>query len=452
MQIPAQPANESERLQALHSLNILDTPRDDRFDRITRIAKFLFGVNVAAISLVDKERQWFKSIQGLNISEISRDVSFCGHSILQRDILTIENALEDERFKDNPLVTTDPRIRFYAGMPIASPDGHAIGTLCIIDDKPRQLNYDQIIVLKDLARLVEDELVALSSDRIRAELGLLSSQNKKSLALVLQREKLASIGQLAAGVAHEINNPLGFIGSNFSRIEEYTDELFKLLADLTGALREDSNLPAGIHARIDHLLAASDCEFLRADLKDIYKDTRDGLKRVRDIIQSLKDFSRDESKKDDHSLCNLNQVVESTLKLINNEVKYHCRIQTRLGDIPDVMMNYSQIGQVVTNLLINAAQAIDEAGRTDGLIEITTCLSDDGVKLCVKDNGPGISMENQGKIFDAFFTTKPVGKGTGLGLNISYDIVVNHHKGHLRFTTEPGNGTEFCMILPCHVS
>lgn len=449
MQAPELAPNEQERLSALHQLNILDTPRDDRFDRITRIAKYLFDVKVAAISLVDTDRQWFKSIQGLEVTETPRDVSFCGHAILQADLMTVENAPDDHRFKDNPLVTGDPGIRFYAGMPITSPDGHAIGTLCLIDNAPRQLSDEQRIVLKDLARLVEDELIALGSDRLRSEIGLLSSQNKKSLALVLQREKLASIGQLAAGVAHEINNPLGFIGSNFSRIEEYTDEAFACLAQLVAQVSAPGATEPAVLAQVHQLMDSADIPFLQQDLKDIYKDTREGLKRVKDIIQSLKDFSRDESRKDDQARGNLNHVVESTLKLIHNEVKYRCRLVTALGDLPDCTMNHSQICQVATNLLINAAQAIEETGRPDGVITVRTVHEDDHVNLYVKDTGGGISPENQIRIFDAFFTTKPVGKGTGLGLNISYDIVVNHHKGSLRFVTQPGEGTEFCLSLPC---
>lgn len=445
MQVPVKPQDEVQRLASLRALDLLDTPSDERFDRITRIAKYLFDVKIVAVSLVDFDRQWFKSIQGLDAQQTSRDVSFCGHAILQKDVFVIEDASQDPRFSDNPLVKDEPLIRAYAGMPIASPDGYAVGTLCLIDDQPRQFTSAEQAILRDLALLVEDEVRNLSSDRLRVELNQVQAQNRKSMELVLQREKLASIGQLAAGVAHEINNPLGFISSNFQRIAEYTDEVFDLVSDLVEELKTAPSDPIAqaALAKVDQ----SDWAFLRDDLKEIYQDTREGLKRVRDIIQSLKDFSRDESKKTDHAPHNLNTAIESSLKLINNEIKYTCRLAQSLQTVPDVPMNFSQICQVITNLLVNAAQAIEEAHH-EGLIQIATGCDDGQVWMTIRDNGRGIAPENHSKIFDAFFTTKPVGKGTGLGLNISYDIVVNNHQGTLSFQSVLGEGTEFRMALP----
>ena len=137
MRTPEKPEDEAERLRALTDLNVLDTDAEERFDRYTRLACRLFGVPIALVSLVDEHRQWFKSRQGLAAGETSRDISFCGHAILQSDTYIIENALEDERFSDNPLVTGDPKIRFYAGHPLRSPCGAALGTLCLIDRLPR---------------------------------------------------------------------------------------------------------------------------------------------------------------------------------------------------------------------------------------------------------------------------------------------------------------------------
>jgi len=155
---PEKPKNEDKRLQSLCSLNILDTLPEERFDRFTRIAKRHFGVSIALVSLVDAERQWFKSRQGLDASETPRDISFCGHAILKNGIFNISDTLEDIRFADNPLVTGPPNIRFYAGAPIHAPNGQAIGTLCIIDDKPREFSAEDLVVLRDLANGVEEEL------------------------------------------------------------------------------------------------------------------------------------------------------------------------------------------------------------------------------------------------------------------------------------------------------
>lgn len=158
MKKPDTPKNEDKRLQSLCDLNILDSIAEERFDRFTRIAKRHFGVSIALVSLVDAERQWFKSRQGLDAPETPRDISFCGHAILQNGIFKIPNTLEDPRFVDNPLVTGPPNIRFYAGAPLHAPNGEAIGTLCIIDDKPRDFSAEELAVLRDLANGVEEEL------------------------------------------------------------------------------------------------------------------------------------------------------------------------------------------------------------------------------------------------------------------------------------------------------
>lgn len=155
---PTTPIDETARLLSLHSLRILDTPSEERFDRITRMAKRMFGVEICLVSLVDSDRQWFKSKQGLGACETPREISFCGHAINADEILIVGDARTDPRFQDNPLVTEAPFIRFYAGCPIRGPRGHRIGTLCLIDSKPRGLSVEDQETLRDLAAMVEDEL------------------------------------------------------------------------------------------------------------------------------------------------------------------------------------------------------------------------------------------------------------------------------------------------------
>ena len=155
---PDIPADEAERLGALRAMRVLDTDPEERFDRFTRLAKRLFGVPIALVSLVDADRQWFKSRQGLEVTETPRELSFCGHAILAEDAMVVSDALDDERFADNPLVVEDPNIRFYAGSPLATPDGFRVGTLCLIDRKPREFDQEDRGLLSDLARMVEEEL------------------------------------------------------------------------------------------------------------------------------------------------------------------------------------------------------------------------------------------------------------------------------------------------------
>jgi diguanylate cyclase (GGDEF)-like protein len=159
---PPLPPNERQRLATLRSLKILDTPAEERFDRITRLARRLFDVPIASVSLIDTDRQWFKSILGLDSCESPRSTSFCGHTILREEPMVVPDAFEDERFRDNPLVTGDPNIRFYAGYPLSAPDGSKLGSLCLIDRRPRTISTEDLATLRELGRLIEAELVAMN--------------------------------------------------------------------------------------------------------------------------------------------------------------------------------------------------------------------------------------------------------------------------------------------------
>jgi phosphoribosyl 1,2-cyclic phosphodiesterase/CheY-like chemotaxis protein len=157
------PTDEGRRLDALHALRVLDTPPEERFDRYTRIAAGLFDVPIAMVSLIDRDRQWFKSRQGFHATETPRETAFCAHTILDRHVLQVPDALQDPRFADNPVVAGPPRVRFYAGAPLAAPDGSLVGSLCVIDKRPRQLDSQQLTLLRDLADLVEAELAATAA-------------------------------------------------------------------------------------------------------------------------------------------------------------------------------------------------------------------------------------------------------------------------------------------------
>ncbi len=156
---PPIPADEFRRLESLRSLKLLDTPPEERFDRVTRLAQRVFGVPIALVSLIDADRQWFKSNQGLDATETPRDISFCGHAIVGDRIMVVNDATGDERFCDNPLVCGDPNIRFYAGYPINAPDGAKIGTLCLIDSEPRDMSKEDLKLLRELGRMIEEELL-----------------------------------------------------------------------------------------------------------------------------------------------------------------------------------------------------------------------------------------------------------------------------------------------------
>ena len=214
MKSPAHPENESKRLDTLRSLNILDTSAEERFDRLTRLAKRLFGVPIALISLVDSDRQWFKSCQGLDASETPRDISFCGHAILGEEIMVVEDATQDERFHDNPLVINDPGIRFYAGFPLTVPNGSKLGTLCVIDRQPRILTDDDRELLNDLGRMAEQEIAAVQLATMD-ELTLLSNRrgflalSAHALSVCKRQNKPASLFFIDMDGFKDINDKYG---------------------------------------------------------------------------------------------------------------------------------------------------------------------------------------------------------------------------------------------------
>ena len=184
---PAIPSNEARRVATLRGMGLLDTPPEERFDRVTRLARQVFSTSIALVSLVDSDRQWFKSRQGLDAVETPRDISFCGHAILGDKIMVVNDAVEDERFCDNPLVCGNPNIRFYAGYPLAAPDGSRVGTLCVIDDKPREISTEQLALLRELGRMVEEELITADKSTSDPVTGL---SNRNGL-LVISNHLLA---------------------------------------------------------------------------------------------------------------------------------------------------------------------------------------------------------------------------------------------------------------------
>jgi diguanylate cyclase (GGDEF)-like protein len=180
---PPTPVDEFSRLETLRGLNLLDTPPEERFDRVTRLARKIFGTPIALVSLVDADRQWFKSRQGLDATETPREISFCGHAILGDRIMVVNDARLDERFCDNPLVSCDPNIRFYAGYPVSAPDGSKVGTLCIIDREPRKLSREELGLFRELGRMIEEELIASNMLRNDAATGL---SNRLGFSLIAE--------------------------------------------------------------------------------------------------------------------------------------------------------------------------------------------------------------------------------------------------------------------------
>jgi two-component system, NtrC family, sensor kinase len=280
-------------------------------------------------------------------------------------------------------------------------------------------------------------------DLLRANeaLTVLNARLSATQDKLVQSEKLASIGQLAAGVAHEINNPIGYIFSNFGTLEKYLDQLFQMLSAYEAAEPALAATPHG--AQLKALRDEIELDYLKEDIPTLMTESREGITRVRKIVQDLKDFSRVDASQE-WVWANLHRGIDSTLNIVNNEIKYKADVVREYGEIPDVECLPSELNQVFMNLLVNAAHAIT-AER--GTITIRSGVDQDHVWVEVADNGSGIPKDIVGRIFDPFFTTKPVGKGTGLGLSLSYGIVKKHH-GHIEVSSQPGEGTTFRISVP----
>lgn len=260
-------------------------------------------------------------------------------------------------------------------------------------------------------------------------------------AQLLQSEKMASIGQLAAGVAHEINNPVGYISSNLTTLQDYLadiDEVLDYYNDACAAMPADTE----VRRKLTQLLQRKELSFLRRDMKDLVHESLEGVGRVQKIVQDLKDFSHVDSS--EWSWADIHHGLDSTLNIVHNELKYKAEVIKEYGDLPLVECLASQLNQVFMNLLVNAAHAISDHG-TIGVL--TGCDDGKTVWVEVTDTGCGIPQENIPRIFDPFFTTKAVGKGTGLGLSLAYSIVRKHH-GRIEVRSEEGKGSAFRIWLP----
>ncbi len=478
------PQNEQDRLKALLKYQVLDTESERAFDDLTALAAYICGTPIALVSLVDHSRQWFKSKVGIEVTETPRELAFCAHTICQpTDLLIVPNALHDPRFATNPLVTSDPNIRFYAGAPLVTPDGFAVGSLCVIDRVARELSLEQIQALAALSRQVISQLelrinVAKLKQHIshrqqventlrstNLNLNQVVSKLRQTQVQLILNEKMSSLGQLVAGIAHEINNPINFIHANLGHLKTGFQDIVHLLS----LYQQHYPQP---QPEIQTQADAIDVNFLIQDIPSIFASMETGSKRIEDIILSLRNFARlDESER---KLVDLHEGIDNTLLILrhrlNGTTAYpEIEIIKEYGNLPQIECYAAQLNQTFMNILSNAIDAIEylwvtktkksksnqenintlNLETTTPKITIRTEISAANYAVVrISDNGAGIPEAIQKRMFDLFFTTKNVGKGTGLGLSISYQIVVKKHGGNLKYKTQLGKGTEFFIEIP----
>lgn len=393
------PLNEKERLKALEEYSILDTPSEKDFNDLSLLASKICGTPISLVSLVDEKRQWFKSKQGLEAQETPREYAFCAHALLEPEkIMVVENSLEDPRFSDNPIALGSPNVVFYAGAPLVTPEGHALGTLCVIDNKPKKLNQEQKDALRALANQVMGQMELRKRNRILQE-------TAKSLEKANEELKT-----FAYTISHDIKAPIKGITTIAAWMEsEYKDKL-----DERGQKYIEL-----IHYRADHLdkLVEGIIEYSRTD-----KQTAGKFEEI-----------------------NLRKIVEDVLKLISVPFQ----IELKFDFQTDIVYTHRMaLFQILQNLLSNAVKYSNEKA---GEISISTYESSGYVMIEIGDNGPGIDSNDHQYIFQLFQTLgnkdRYGKKGTGVGLSIVKKLI-DELGGLIEVTNRKPSGTNFIIKFP----
>jgi two-component system NtrC family sensor kinase len=393
------PENEASRQQTLDRYLLLDTLPEQELDDITELASFICDVPIALISLVDRERQWFKSRIGIDAQETSRSESFCAHILGDSRTLIVEDTLSDDRFSANPLVVGEPGIRFYAGAPLIAPNGHVLGSLCVIDTKPRSLSPRQMKALNALAR----QVMSVFESRLRF------TESQRTSAALMQSEKLAAVGRVASSMAHEINNPL---------------------------------------EAVTNLLYLSRQNAISPEVKQWLDEAEVELRRISLIANQTLRFHKQSTKPQSITCLSL---FSTTLNLYESRLKNAgIVVEKRKRANEPVACFEGDVRQVLSNVVTNAIDAMPLGGRLLVRSREATEWSTGrkGLALTIADTGSGMDHDTQCRMYEAFFTTKGIG-GNGLGLWISADIM-NRHQGTIRIRSsqEPASGTVVTLFLP----
>jgi len=391
------------------------------FTRLINDSKILFFVTKkdGTILYLNPFGQKLLGITSKNILEGINSIQFYANPDDKDDLDSILNSEQSSFDIEIRLLNKDGRLI----------TGHEFGYIQKNDNGEQEI-YGFINDISDFIQL------NLDTAKLNIEMAEANQKLQDAYNTMAQQEKMATIGELAAGVAHEINNPLGFIKSNSRSLKKYLEMLTDVFQKISNSfsLKEIKN--------------ADKVDFILSDVKDVIDENEDGLNRIARITESLKRFARmgDEDVKADFDL---NQAILDTLNIAQLQYKYIADIKLELGEIPMVFCNGDSINQVLLNLIVNAANAIEMLeSKERGEIKITTSLENNLVTFSVSDSGPGIDPSVANKIFDPFFTTKEVGKGTGLGLSLCYDIIVQKHQGKIWFENLEKSGAKFSFILP----
>ncbi|TCQ01024.1 GAF domain-containing protein [Sphingomonas sp. PP-F2F-A104-K0414] len=418
----------AQRLAALACYEVLDTPREPSFDELAELAAKLCDTPIAVVNLIGDERQFFKAETGLGVRETPYDSSFCAKAILEDEFLLVPDTTQDSRFDRNPLVVGEPHIRFYAGAVLKTAEGVPIGTLCVLDYRPRDLTALQLETLRVLSRQVMAQLDLRTvigafhyardiSVRLRADAELAETQEA-----LRQAQKMEAVGQLTGGLAHDFNNLLTGMMGNL--------ELLQL------------RVARGRHDDLDRFVNAA----------------QGAGRRAASLTQRLLAFSRRQTL--DPKPTDVNKLIFGLEEMLQRTVGATTDIEI-VGAVGlwTAEIDAGQLENAILNLCINGRDAMPDGGKLT--IETANKWIDDRtsrerdlppgqyISLCVTDTGTGMSAETIERAFEPFFTTKPIGQGTGLGLSMIYGFA-RQSGGQVRIYSEIGEGTTVCIYLPRH--
>ena len=423
--------------------------RPDFFENILRhMVDILIVVNPDATvrfinqTAIDALQYSIEDVDGMPVGKLFDDVELHLFTLIKK--LVTDGEL---RNKGMNLMSKDGlRIPVVLNGSLSRNEDNKIDAVVLIARDMRDIYQ----LITELSQLNEDleERVKNRTDELRVARDASEEALKKlqqTQAQLVQNDKMASVGQLSAGIAHEINNPTGFVLSNLKTLEEYINDIRCLITEYDTLLQKcigisDEDVSC-IVKNIEEFKQKIDVVFLLHDIAQIFKETQDGMRRISKIVRDMKEFSHAGSDKPEYT--DVNKGLESTLNIVWNEIKYKAEVKTLYGDIPHVMCYPQQLNQVFMNILVNAAHAIE--GR--GVITLRTFSENGNVVIEISDTGKGISPEHLSRIFEPFFTTKPVGMGTGLGLSVAYAIVKKHN-GEITVDSKVGAGTRFQVCIP----
>ncbi|MBD2089029.1 HAMP domain-containing histidine kinase [Microcoleus sp. FACHB-1515] len=398
---------------------------------LAALASLTCHVSIALVALNGIERVWFQASTDCQIDAIAREI---------RKTIGLWTA---DSCQVKTLVTQEGY--YLVAVPILLSSRVLLGWLCLLDQTVFDLNANQREALQMLSSQVTTHWIN-GVQKYRTEQALKQARQmlEDTQAQLIQAEKLSSLGEMIAGIAHEINNPLSFVHGNINYVSQYIQNLFELIH----LYQQSYSQPVDA---IQQFSQAIDFEFLTEDLPKSLISMKVGADRLQQIVLSLRNFARRDG--DEKRLSDIHEGLDSTLTILQHRLKAADQIEVikEYGEIPLIECHPEQLNQVFMNLIGNALDAFDQSSQPLQRIRITTetvSHSTPAIVVRIRDNGKGMAADIRDRIFDPFFTTKPRGKGTGLGLAISHKIIVEGHGGQLRCWSEPGQGTEFSIELP----